>query len=83
MGPLFFIIHINDLLELVLNYGVNITLYADDTVLYASQTNPYQALLSLQRGLDIISSWCIKVRLWVSRHDHPWVRTFVDISLVP
>ena len=25
----------------------------------------------------------LKVRLWVSRHDHPWVRVFDDISLVP
>ena len=25
----------------------------------------------------------VKVRLWVSKHDHPWVRVLVDISLVP
>ena len=24
-----------------------------------------------------------KVRLWVSKHSHPWVCVFVDISLVP
>ena len=24
-----------------------------------------------------------KDRLWVSKHDHPWVRVFVGISLVP
>ena len=41
---------------------------------------PYWTLNSL-RICPIVPN--LKVRLWVSKHDHPWMRVFVDISLVP
>ena len=35
------------------------------------------------KELDTCNSLGIKVRLWVSKHGHPWVRVFVDITLDP
>ena len=66
LGPLFFIIYVNDLLELFSNGRVRITLYADDTVLYISHQNSVRATILLQEGLEILSAWCIRNKLTIN-----------------
>ena len=53
LGPLFFIIYINDLLDLI----DNITSYADDTVLFCSGNTWSEAENTMNRSLAIVNSW--------------------------
>ena len=50
LGPLFFILYVNDVQEAI--KGAEIQMYADDTVLYASDHN------ELQKSLDQFTKWC-------------------------
>ena len=61
LGPLFFIIYVNDLLELF----KHITLYADDTVLYVSDSCTKRAVHTLNNGLKVLSEWCVRNRLTI------------------
>ena len=58
LGPLFFIIYVNDLLDLFKNEDVNILLYADDTVLYCADKNSEVACQKVGRALGEVSKWC-------------------------
>ena len=51
LGPLFFIIYVNGLLEMSLNTQLQIILYADDTVLYAGDKSADVAVVILEEGL--------------------------------
>ena len=66
LGPLFFIIYVNDLLELFPHDGVKITLYADDTVLYISHQDPTQAAFILEEGLRTLSKWCTQNKMTIN-----------------
>ena len=56
MGPLFFLIYVNDVQQPVLNCGIK--LYADDTVLYQSGVNKDIAKIKLQQSVDDFNLWC-------------------------
>ena len=66
LGPLFFIIYVNDLLERFVGTEIHITLYADDTVLYTSDKCSMAASRLLENGLEELSSWCIENKLTIN-----------------
>ena len=66
LGPLFFIIYVNDLLTNFDNDDPKITLYADDTVLYVSSDTPMGACAELENGLSKLSHWCNKNKLSIN-----------------
>ena len=66
LGPLFFIIYVNDLLKLFSDDTVKITLYADDTVLYTSHLNTEEAARCLEGGLNVLSNWCTRNKLTIN-----------------
>ena len=57
LGPLFFILYVNDLQQAV--NDVNVQLYADDTVLYTADCSTNVITNKLQRGLRKFYKWCI------------------------
>ena len=66
LGPLFFYIYINDLLEEFRGDEVGITLYPDDTVLYAKDKDSKTAVQLLNGGLEKFSAWCINNKLTIN-----------------
>ena len=66
LGPLYFIIYVNDLLEEFIGDEVGITLYADDTVLYTKGRDSKRAVQLLNRGLEKLSTWCINNKLAIN-----------------
>ena len=77
LGPLFFLIYINDLQGILGNNSYH--LYADDTVIYFSDKSVEIAEMKLQSILDKFSKWCAvnaltvntsktKVMVFGSRH---------------
>jgi len=56
LGPLLFSIFINDLPQISLNCSVH--LYADDTVIYTSNSDLSQIQNSLQLDFNLVQEWC-------------------------
>ena len=56
LGPLLFILFINDLLLCVENCSV--TMYADDVIIYVSDSDAAIATQLLQEDLDRVGNWC-------------------------
>lgn len=54
LGPLLFIVYINDLADVV---DCNIKMFADDTCLYIEVDNPENAASTLSRNLENVSQW--------------------------
>ena len=69
LGPTLFALYINDLAEMF-NHE-NVTLYADDTVIYNSDP------LTLQNMLDMTNSWCEQNLLTVNCKKSQWMRTSI------
>ena len=67
LGPTLFSLYINDLSELLLHN--NITLYADDTVLYSSNSD------YLQEILDKVKDWCDDNLLTINCKKSQWMQT--------
>ena len=61
LGPLMFIIYVNDLPD-VLEHS-KVLMYADDTVLYFSSNSCRQARKRLQSDLNNVQQWCLRHRL--------------------
>ena len=66
LGPLFFIMYVNDLLLLFNEHDPKITLYADDTVLYISDKKSDVACNALEHGLTKLSNWCTQNKLSIN-----------------
>ena len=64
LGPLFFLVSVNDLKNVLMNN--NYQLYADDTVIYCSNTNFERASIDLQKVLDKFEVWCSENALTVN-----------------
>ena len=56
LGPLFFLIYVNDMEYAVTNCGLK--LYADDTVLYQAGVNKDEAMVKLQKSVNDFKEWC-------------------------
>ena len=56
LGPLFYIIYANDLVNIAQNCGI--ALYADDTVLYTANPDFDVAIANMQSDVDAMSQWC-------------------------
>ena len=54
LGPLLFIIYMNDIIQ---DIESDILIFADDTSLFASGTDPVETVTQLNRDLEKISSW--------------------------
>ena len=61
LGPLFFILYVNDVQKAVT--GVNLQLYADDTVIYVAGEDSHSAAAKLQPALNKFSKWCAANKL--------------------
>lgn len=61
LGPLLFIIFVNDLP--LHNFDCRILIYADDTVLYFRHANLKLATETIQNDLDLFNDWCLFNRL--------------------
>ena len=55
LGPLLFILHINDLGDYLLDSSVS--LYADDTALYTTAESQVEFMLNFSLELSIVSEW--------------------------
>ena len=76
LGPLLFIIYVNDLLrELKIVKNNDILIYADDTVLYATDENPLECGKGSQLLLHQLTDWCCmnKLMIGISKTKHTLV----------
>ena len=64
LGPLLFLLYINDLYEVL--HDQNVYLYADDTVIFSTNSDLRLALLGVQRELTNVLSWCNQNRLTIN-----------------
>ena len=65
LGPLIFIIYVNDLFLEIVNKE-NIIMYADDTLLMSSSSDINESVSKCQSMLDAIIKWCDKNKLTVN-----------------
>ena len=63
LGPLFYIIYANDMPKCIRS---NISLYADDTVIYHSSRDGTHLMLKLQEDMDRLQQWCYKNKLTIN-----------------
>lgn len=64
LGPLMFIVYINDLLNLRLNSSL--FSYADDTALVCSASNRHALKMKINDDLKIISAWLVENKLFIN-----------------
>ena len=64
LGPLFFLIYVNDIVNRIGNENIN--LYADDTVIYVENSNLDIMQKELQKLINIFSFWCKENKLSVN-----------------
>ena len=57
LGPLFFILYVNDIFSYV-KYNQGITMYADDTLLIAQGETLEALVQACQESLNEIINWC-------------------------
>ena len=65
LGPLLFILYINDLCSLPFSPSVNLTLYADDILLSHPISSPH-CMFSVQSNINLILSWLSSHHLYVN-----------------
>ena len=64
LGPLLFILYINDITNSVVNSKVS--MYADDTVLYISHKKVETAITLIQSDLNGLYTWCNRNKLYIN-----------------
>ena len=67
IGPLLFIVYINDLVSKFGREHSEITLYADDTILYSAGETIMQASDVNQTSVNILYDWCNLNRLSINK----------------
>ena len=60
LGPLLFLLFINDLPLSLKNSSVSVDLYADDTTLYYIASDKAVLESNLQKALNIVRAWCLE-----------------------
>ena len=60
LGPLFFLVYINDLTE---NLKCNVKLFADDTSLFTVVQNPNTAANDMNHDLELMKQWAHQWRM--------------------
>ena len=58
LGPLFFILYVNDVISIFKENDPRIMLYADDTVIYFSHSSVQELQCQLERGMNKLFAWC-------------------------
>ena len=66
LGPLLFILYVNDLCHVKHVFNVDLEMYADDTVIYALGSLVMEVHKTLQSCLDYVYEWCIVNRLYMN-----------------
>ena len=66
LGPLLFILYVNDLCHIKNIFNVNLKMYADDTVVYASGNSVPGVQTTLQTCMDYVYNWCLTNRLYMN-----------------
>ena len=66
LGPLLFILYVNDLYHVKHIFNVGLKMYADDTVIYAHGKSVSEVQNTLQTSLDYVYKWCIVNRLYMN-----------------
>ena len=64
LGPLLFLIYVNDISSIIKNS--KISMYADDTVVYISHSDPKTAITLIQSDLNDLNIWCNRNRLTIN-----------------
>ena len=65
LGPLLYIIYVNDVLN-VLGDENDVYLYADDMLILSKNINPERMMLNLQNKMDKIYKWCMLNKLTIN-----------------
>ena len=60
LGPLLFLLFINDLPLSLKNSPISVDLYADDTTLYSTALDKSSLEADLQKALDSVHTWCLE-----------------------
>ena len=68
LGPLLFILYVNDLSHIKYLFNVKLKMYADDTVIYAHGIAVDTVQKTLQYCLDYVYNWCI-IKWTVYEHE--------------
>ena len=66
LGPLLFILYVNDLCHIKHLFNVELKMYADDTVVYAQGGTVAEVQQTLQSCMDYVYEWCIQNRLYMN-----------------
>ena len=67
LGPLCFIIYVNDLISHIHRHtNAEIIMYADDTVLLTDSDHPPNAIVNMQSILNQTSIWCTRNKLTIN-----------------
>lgn len=64
LGPLLFIIYINDIVNYVTN--VEVSLYADDTACYIRGNDPKRTACEMKKSANAFKAWCDNNRLTIN-----------------
>ena len=60
LGPLLFLLFINDLPLSLKNLPISVNLYADDTTLYGTASDKSSLEANLQKALESVHTWCLE-----------------------
>ena len=66
LGPLLFILYVNDLCHVKHIFNVSLKMYADDTVVYTSGNSVDEVKSTLQLCMDYVYNWCFSNRLYMN-----------------